>query len=427
MNYKEALEYIHSSSSVFCKPGLERINELVDKLGHPERDLKFIHIGGTNGKGSTSSMLAEILISEGYTVGLYTSPYVRRFNERMRISGVEISDSELAEITELVRPIADAMTDKPTEFELITAIAFEYFRRGRCDVVVLEVGMGGRLDSTNIIESPLVSIITGISLDHVAFLGDTVEQIAYEKAGIIKKNCPVLFGGNSNSALSVIADVAEKKSAPLYTVDHTDICIEKSDLTGSCFSYKAWENINISLLGLYQPCNAATVLNAVDILRAHGIAISDVAVRSGLLSASWPARFEIILHRPTVIFDGAHNPEGIIAAVDSIKKYFGQKKVVIFTGVLSDKDYRIIAKSISEVASNVFTITPDNPRALSAGEYAKIFSTNGVDAIPCKNIDIAIDMAINTAIKQDTALCCLGSLYTYAHVTEVVKKYADIV
>ncbi len=424
MNYDKTLEYIHSSSSVFCKPGLERINELLKSLGHPEKDIKYIHVAGTNGKGSTSSMLAEILMAAGYKVGLYTSPYVRRFNERMRISGVEISDSELVEITELVRPITDAMTDKPTEFELITAIAFEYFRRGGCDVVVLEVGMGGRFDSTNVIDSPLLSIITGISLDHVAFLGDTVEKIAFEKAGIIKENCPVLFGGNDGSALSVIRKVAEEKRAPLHTVEHTALRVKKSDLSGSEFSYKEWKNARISLLGFYQPRNAAIVLEAVDILRGRGLAISDTAVRQGLLSTSWPARFEIILDSPTVIFDGAHNAEGIAAAVESIKMYFGEKKVVIFTGVLSDKDYRLIAKNIAEVASSAFVITPDNPRALSAKKYAEILATNGVDATPCESIEEALKKGVATAIKHNTALCCLGSLYTYGDVLDAIKKIA---
>ncbi len=425
MNYEETLEYIHSSSSVFCKPGLDRIDALLDALGHPERAMKYIHVGGTNGKGSTSSMLAKILAAEGYRVGLYTSPYVRRFNERMRISGVEISDEELTEITALVRPIAENMADKPTEFELITAIAFEYFRRGSCDVVVLEVGMGGRLDSTNVIDSPLLSIITGISLDHVAFLGDTVEKIAFEKAGIIKAGCPVLFGGEDDAALSVIREVAERKNSPLYTLDYSALSVKKSDLTGSEFSYKTWENIKISLLGSYQPRNAAVVLTAVDILRKEGLAISDKAVRLGLLTASWPARFEVILDSPTVIFDGAHNAEGIAAAVASIKSYFGDKRVVIFTGVLSDKDYNAIAKSIAEVASYAFTITPDNPRALSAEKYAEILANNGVISTPCKNTEEAIEKGILSASEQGTALCCLGSLYTYGCVVDAIKKYVS--
>lgn len=423
MNYKEAIEYIHSSNSAFCKPGLERTQELLKGLGHPEKNMKYIHVAGTNGKGSTSSMLAEILMAEGYRVGLYTSPYVKRFNERMRICGSEIPDDELAEITSLVSEIAQKMTDKPTEFELITAIAFEYFKRSGCDIVVLEVGMGGRLDSTNVIDSPMISIITGISLDHIAFLGDTVEKIAFEKAGIIKNGCPVLFGGDNASALSVIREVASERNAPLYTVDSANIVVKKSDLSGSEFSYKAWKNIRISLLGSYQPHNAATVLEAVDILRNRGLAIGENSVRTGLSLAKWPARFEIICNSPTVIFDGAHNAEGIAAAVDSIKSYFGSQRVVIFTGVLSDKDYLAIAKDIAKVASCAYTVTPDNPRALSAEKYAEILASNGVSATPCNNIEEAIEKGILAATEQDTALCCLGSLYTYGCVVDAIEKY----
>ena len=317
------------------------------------------------------------------------------------------------------------MTDKPTEFELITAIAFEYFRRGGCEVVVLEVGMGGRLDSTNVIDTPLLSVITGISLDHVAFLGDTVEKIAAEKAGIIKAGCPVLFGGSDEAALSVIRESAAERSAPLTTVDYSALSITSKDLCGTEFAYKGATGYKISLLGSYQPRNAAIVLEAVSILNQRGLKINDEAVRNGLKKAAWPARFEIILNSPTVIFDGAHNAEGITAAVKSIKEYFGDKKLVVFTGVLSDKDYRAIAKSLSEIASHAFTITPDNPRALSAEEYGNILNSFGVIATPCENIELAIESGIRAAKENGTALCCLGSLYTYAGVIDAVEKYAS--
>ena len=235
MDYREALEYIHGISWEFCRPGLERIDQLCEKLGHPERELKFIHVGGTNGKGSFCSMLSSILVSAGYKTGLYTSPYVRVFNERMCIDGKMISNEELAEITEYVRPFADSMKDKPTEFELITAIAFEYFRRNKVDVVVLEVGMGGRLDSTNIIPEALLSVITGIALDHVAFLGNTVEKIAAEKAGIIKRGCPVLYGGEDDSAAGVIESTAKRVGSEYYRVDYSSLNIISATLDGADF------------------------------------------------------------------------------------------------------------------------------------------------------------------------------------------------
>ena len=418
MNYKEALEYIHGISWTFCKPGLERISELCERLGHPERELKFIHIAGTNGKGSTSAMLDSVLRSAGYKTGLYTSPYIRAFNERMRVGGENISDDELAEITTYVRPIADAMTDKPTEFELITAIALEYFRRAECDVVIFEAGMGGRLDSTNVIESSLVSIITGIALDHVAFLGDTVEKIATEKAGIIKEGCPVLFGGEDESAYKVIAARASEMKSEMHRVDRSRLTVRESTLEGTLFDFGEHTDMKISLLGSYQPLNASTVLSALDILRERGMSIPESAIREGLAAARWQARFEIISRDPLTIFDGAHNAEGIAAAVRSIKNYFGDRKVYVLSGVLSDKDYRAIAKDISTVASRAFTMTPDNPRALAAEDYAAVLRENGVDANAYPSIDDALTAALDAARNEGKALVCLGSLYTYCSIID---------
>lgn len=418
LNYSKALEYIHGISWTFCKPGLERIGELCERLGHPERKLRFIHIAGTNGKGSTSAMLDSILRAAGYKTGLYTSPYIRTFNERMRVGGENISESELAEITSYVRPIADAMSDKPTEFELITAIAFEYFCRQECDAVILEAGMGGRLDSTNIIESSLLSIITGIALDHVAFLGDTVEKIAAEKAGIIKKGCPVLFGGEDESAYKVIAARASEMESELHRVDRSRIKIKSSTLEGTSFDFGEYKDIKLALLGSYQPLNASTVLSALDILRERGMSIPESAIREGLAAARWQARFEIISRDPLTIFDGAHNAEGISAAVKSIKTYFGDKKVYLLSGVLSDKDYRAIASDVSTVASRAFTMTPDNPRALSAEDYAAVLRENGVDASAYSSIDEALDAALSAARRDGVPLICLGSLYTYCSIID---------
>ena len=420
MTYGEALSYIHGISWTFCKPGLDRTRELCARLGNPENSLKFVHVAGTNGKGSFSSMLASVLSAAGLKVGLYTSPYIVRFNERMKVSGVDISDSELAEITEYVKPHADAMADTPTEFELITAIAFEFFKRKKVDIVVLEAGMGGRLDSTNIISTPVLSVITGIALDHVAFLGDTVEKIAAEKAGIIKTGVPVLFGGEDEAAKRVIRASAEKAASQYRETKHGELNIKLSDLTGTVFDYSNYKDISISLLGEYQPKNAANVLEAVDILRECGYSISDSAVRRGLASASWPARFEIISRDPLTVYDGAHNAEGIAAAVRSIKRYF-PNGVYAVTGVLSDKDYTAIAKELASVASRAYTITPDNPRALSADAYAEILRSFGVDATPCENITEAVRSAAARARTDGTALVCLGSLYIYADVIKAIK------
>lgn len=414
MTYDEALEYIHGVNWTFCKPGLERIGELCEKLGNPERKLKFVHVAGTNGKGSFCSMLESVLRAAGYKTGLYTSPYIKEFNERMRVMGENIENSVLADITERVRPIADSMKDKPTEFELITAIAFQYFYESGCDVVVLEAGMGGRLDSTNIIRNPLLSVITGIALDHTDYLGNTVEKIAAEKAGIIKDSAPVLYGGEDEEARAVIKDTAKKRSSEFYDVNYKNLLNPTSTLNGTVFDYKDHKNIKINLLGLYQPKNASLVLEAIDILRTRGLEIPEKAVKEGLAAAKWLARFEIISRDPLVIFDGAHNPQGITSAVASIKHYFGDEKIYVLTGVLKDKDYEFIAGELAKVAERAFTLTPQSARALSAEEYAKVLIKKGVQALPHLSIEAALKSAKKSAKADNKPLICLGSLYTYA-------------
>lgn len=421
MTYEEALEYIHGISWTFCKPGLDRTLELCAALGNPQNGLKFIHVAGTNGKGSFCSMLDAVLRTAGYRVGLYTSPYINVFNERMRVNGVNIPNETLAEITEYVRPIAEKMSDKPTEFELITAIAFEYFKREECDVVILETGMGGRLDSTNVIKTPILSVITGIALDHVAFLGDTVDKIAAEKAGIIK-TAPVLFGGEDSVARAVIAKRAEECGVPLIEPDYSLIENLQADLRGTRFSYRNHKDVRINLLGLYQPKNAALVLEAVDALEVLGMPIDEKDVLRGLENAAWPARFEIVNHSPLIIFDGAHNPQGIACATESIAHYFGERKVVVITGVLKDKDYRFIANKLARVASCAFTITPDNPRALTACEYADVLRGCGVPATPAVSISEAVSLALAQADKRGDAIVCLGSLYTYGDITAEIAR-----
>ena len=422
MTYTEALEYIHSISWTFCKPGLERIGELCERLEHPQKDLKFIHVAGTNGKGSFCSMMDSVLRKTGLRVGLYTSPYIRFFNERMCVNGEPISNEELAEITEYVRPMADAMQDKPTEFELITAIAFEYFRRHACDVVILEAGMGGRLDSTNMIRNPLLSVITGIALDHTAFLGDTVEKIAMEKAGIIKDGRPVLYGGEDTAAGMVIRKVAEERGSSFDTVEYDKLTNLRFDLGGTEFDFGSHKNLNIRLLGTYQPRNAAAVITAVELLRREGMEISDQALREGLSSAIWHARFEVLSQNPLMIFDGAHNPQGIHSAVESIRMYFPQRKVYLLTGVLRDKDYTAIAADLSQVACRAFVLTPNSPRALSSMEYARTLRAAGIGAEAFDSLLDAIGAAWEAAKSDGVPLVCLGSLYVYADLIELLEE-----
>lgn len=423
MNKEDAIKYIHSVNWTFCKPGLERTKELVNCLGNPQNNLKFVHVAGTNGKGSFCSMLSSVLVKAGYNVGLYTSPYIKVFNERMQINGMPISDTELGEITEEIKPIADSMEDKPTEFELVTAIALKYFERHNCDYVVLECGLGGRLDSTNIVSTPVLSVITGIDFDHTSILGDTIEKIAYEKAGIIKEGIPCLWCGENEKAFDVIESVANEKKSPIFKVNRESLKVKKATLDGTFFNFEGYKDIEIRMLGKYQTINATNVISAIEILKKQGLEISKKSIYEGLKSATWLARFEKLLSSPIVIFDGAHNPQGVSSCIESIKEYFGEQKVIVVTGVMADKDYRFIADKIGEVAKEVVCVTPNNPRALDAFEYSKEFLRQNIKSSGFETVKAAVEYAIKTAKEENVAVACLGSLYMYSEVEEVVRNF----
>ncbi len=414
MNYEEALEYIHSTCWKGSRPGLERITELLSRMGNPERGLRCVHVAGTNGKGSFCAMLSSVLMTAGYRVGMFTSPYIEDFTERMQADGRDISHEMLAEVTEFVRPFADSMEDSPTEFELITAIGFEFFKRMNVDVVVLECGMGGRLDSTNVIDRPLLSVITGIALDHTEYLGSTIEAIAGEKAGIIKKNCPVLFGGADEGAAAVIAKKAEEMQAPFRRTDREGVRIMSCSKDGTRFGYGEFGELFIPLLGLYQPLNAANVIEAVKLLRTRELDIPDGAVYYGLASAKWKGRFEKLCEKPLVFFDGGHNIEGVTAAVETVKAYFAGEKIDIISGVMADKRYEDMAALMAGVARKVFTVAPDNARALGAEQYAEVFRSLGVAAEGFPSYEEAVKAALEDANRADVPLLALGSLYAYA-------------
>lgn len=421
MNYEQALEYIHSVNWAFCKPGLERITALCKALGDPQKKLRFIHVAGTNGKGSTSAMLASVLQKAGYRTGLYTSPYIRTFCERIRVEGENIPEDKLAALTDRIRPIAEKMADKPTEFELITALAFAYFAECACDVVVLEVGLGGRLDSTNVIENTALSIITGIDFDHTALLGNTIEEIAREKAGIIKPGRPVLFGGGKGVAFDTVCAVAQEKNAPFYCVDRSSYKESSATLEGTVFDYLHYTNLHLPLLGAYQPYNATLVLSAIHLLREQGFSIAEGAVREGLLAVRWPARFELLSRDPIIIYDGGHNPEGVRAAVASIKAYFPNQKVNLLGGVMADKDRGEMIETMKPVAARAFAVTPNNPRALTAHEYAVQLASFGIPATSYKSVLEGVKAAIESSKKEGIPLICLGSLYLYEEVEKAVR------
>lgn len=410
MTYKEAIDYLAFTSKRGSCLGLSRITQLLERLGNPHKNVKFIHVTGTNGKGSVTKMLSCILNAQGYKTGLFSSPFVTRVNESIQLDGNEISDSEFAELIGDIMPVAEAMDEPPTEFEITTAAAFEYFSKKNCDVAVIECGLGGDMDSTNVIEAPLLSVITNVEADHSAFLGDTIAEIAAHKAGIIKKGCPVLFGGNSKEALEVISEKAI--NSEIFTVDYSRLSNISCTLSGSTFNFGE-QNFSLSMLGKYQPYNAAIAISAVEILRKNGFDISNKAVYEGLKSASLNGRFELIKENPIVIFDGSHNPHGVNAAIKSIKNYF-DGKVVLLMGVMADKEYPEMVKTLSEVAAKAFTVKPKNPRALDSMLLADEFIRNGVDAEFSTELSAGVEKALTYAEKHQLPLIALGSLYMYS-------------
>lgn len=416
MTKDEAIKYIHSVSWRGSKPGLERINALCAALGNPQEKLKIVHVAGTNGKGSVCAFLSSILQSAGFKTGRFTSPYITHFNDRICVSGVPISDEDLARIVQKVKPIAESMEDKPTEFELITAIGFLYFLEQKCDIVVLEVGLGGKKDSTNIIKNPLLSIITGIDLDHTQLLGDTLSAVAREKAGIIKKNCPVIVGKMEKEALDEIKSEASKQNAPIKCLCTEEINVTLQNIDGTDFDFNRYKDVKIKMLGTYQPHNACLA-----ILAAEKLGIDKFAIMQGLSQAYWPARFEKLSSEPTVIYDGGHNRQGIAACIESYNKYF-DKKAIVISGVMQDKETDFIAKQISKIAHVVIALAPDNPRALAPSEYAKLFEKYGIRCIIAQSEALAAQTAIALAKEKELPVLCTGSLYAYEKLSKEILK-----
>ncbi len=415
MNYKEALEYIHSVSWKGSVPGLSRTEKLLSLMNNPEKKLKFIHIAGTNGKGSTASMTANILKCAGYTTGLYTSPFIFRFNERMRVNGEDISDEELAEITEYVMPLAESMDEKPTEFELITCIAFEYFCRRKCDVVCLEAGMGGEFDSTNVIDSPVASVITNIGLDHTDFLGDTIEKIALTKSKIIKENSIAVVYRSTDSVEKIMADRCKEVNSLLVKADFESMICHNTTLEYQEISWKQYKNIKLQLLGEHQLKNTATVLTLIEALINKGWYIPDQAVVKGLESARWQGRFEVVSQKPLFVVDGGHNPQCIASLVDNVTSYVKNRPLVILTGVLADKDYESMYRDVSLIADEFVTVTPPNPRALPSNKLKEYLDSFGKPVTACDTIAEGVELAIQRA-GENGAVVAFGSLYMVADI-----------
>ncbi len=410
MTVTEALEYIHSVTWRGSIPGLSRTQRLLELLGNPHKKLKFIHVAGTNGKGSSCACLASILENAGYKTGLYTSPFINKFNERMQINRSIISDSELASLTEKIKPLAESMEDHPTEFELITALAMQYFCDNDCDIVVLEVGMGGELDSTNVIDPPEAAVITSLGLDHTKELGPTLADIARAKAGIIKAGSCVISYGGTKEGDAVIAETAKKLGVELTTLDFSQVSIHSASLQGCRFSYRSLD-LFLPLVGTYQPYNASLAIETALCLRERGWGIEDRHIIDGIADVKWPGRFEVLGHEPVFILDGAHNPHGMEATCNSLKKYFPDEKIVFLTGVMADKDVKGIFSLISPIAKCFVTLRPNNPRAMSAQELATVLENSfGTKAFACDDTAEGIRRAKELA-GEDGIVCALGSLY----------------
>ena len=410
MDIKEALEYIDGMQWFGSKPGLTRVSALLNKSGDPQKKLKFVHIAGTNGKGSCAAMTASVLRAAGYRTGLFTSPYLARFSERMQINGQEIEDSELAGLVSELKPIAEAMDDHPTEFELITALAMLWFSRQRCDIVVLEVGLGGRLDATNIIDAPEAAVIMNIGLDHTKVLGDTVELIAAEKAGIIKPGCDCVLYQQSQSVERVVEDRCRELNARLHKADFSRINREFDSLEGQVFTYRG-DAYAIPLLGMNQLKNAAVVVELANVLRGRGWKISQEDLEHGLYAVSWPARFELVHDAPYFVVDGGHNPQCATVVVENLENYFPHKRRVLLVGVLADKDYPELCRILSAAADEFVCVTPNySERALPAEALAEELRQYDKRVTVCSSVEEGVAAAMDAA-GHDGMVCAVGSIY----------------
>lgn len=415
MKIKEALEYIHSACWKGSVLGLSRTEELLARMKNPEKAMKYVHIAGTNGKGSIAAMTASILQKAGYRTGLYTSPCLCRLNEQMQVDGAEISDANLAEITEYVRHCAEGMEDSPTEFELICCIAFEFFRRKQCDIVILEAGMGGALDSTNVIEAPEVAVITRIGLDHTGYLGNTIEEIAAVKAGIVKEGAEAVIYPQSALVERIIKDVCQKRHVSLRRADTESLVLRSRSLDGQQFDCGDRKELFLPLLGAHQLKNAAVALCVAEVLKKRGWKVTEQSIRDGLRDVRWPGRFDVMSRSPLFIVDGGHNPQCMEALAENIRQYLPGRSIVALTGVLSDKDYMKMYQPVLPLIEQFVCITPPNPRGKEAEVLASYLRSIGAKATACPCVFQGVETAKRLA-GMEGAVLCFGSLYSICEI-----------
>ena len=426
MNYQEAMEYIDKCAHYGIVPGLETINELLKRLDHPEDKLQFIHIAGTNGKGSTLAFVSEALSANGYKVGRYVSPTIFEYRERFQIQGKPISKAHVARLMEEVAMHADAMAEEglahPTPFEIETAMAFLLFVEKEVDFVVLETGMGGLLDATNVISNTKIAVITSISKDHCSYLGDTPEEIAYHKAGIIKAGCMVVSAQQEESVKRVIEEVAsEKKAVNVKFIEENGIKKQKYALSKTVFSYKGWDKLEIGLLGTYQVKNAVLALEVLMSLKELGVKLKDEKIRVGLLKTIWPARFQIVDKKPYFLVDGAHNPAAAKELRESLQFYFTNKRLIYIIGMFRDKEYQQVIETTCDLADHIITVAKKgNTRALPALELAQEVSKVNSMVTVADSVEEAVELAYLLSDK-DSVIISFGSLAYLGECVEAVK------
>ena len=426
MNYAQAKAYLEEVAQRGSELGLVSMEKLLGRLKDPQDGLKFIHIAGTNGKGSVLAYLSTILKEAGYRVGRYISPTLFSYREKIQVNAACISREAFARHTKSVKDAMDALEKegvRPTVFEAETAIAFLYFLEQKCDIVVLETGMGGDTDATNVVKTTVLEVLVPISMDHMQFLGNTLSEIAAHKAGIIKPHTAVVAAPQEAEALAVIRKACQKQDAVLYPVNLQDINDISYGLKRQTFSYKGEKELAISLAGTFQILNAATATEAVLALRKLGYSIREEHLRAGLLSAVWKGRFSVLWEKPLFIIDGAHNRAGAEQLKASVAQYLKGRRIFAVCGVFRDKEYEAVLQAAGSFARAMITIqTPDNPRALPAEELAQAAGKYIADVQAAKSIEEAIEKSFGMADGADDVILAFGSLSFLGEITKLVEK-----
>lgn len=428
MNYQESRKYIEDSQKYGSVLGLDNMRELMKRLGNPENQLKIVHVAGTNGKGSVIAYLYTIMTEAGYTVGRYISPALYSYRERMEVSGEAISREDfalcLSRTAQAISQMVSAGLPHPTPFEIETAVAFLFFEMKKCDLVLLEVGMGGSLDATNIIKEPLLSLIVSVSMDHMGFLGNTLGEIAKSKAGIIKKGCPMITVHQKREAEESIREACRQCGVSYREADADRAAVLEESPEGQTFSYEG-EEYKVSLGGVCQKENAVLAIEACNVLSQLGFPTTGEQRKKGLFHARWDGRFTVLSKKPLFIVDGAHNPAAAEKMASSIRHYFKGKKIYFIMGMFRDKDYRAVIEKTYPYAEKILTIeAPDNPRALPALELAEAAGEYHGDVKAMSSLLEAADTAFSLAGEEDVILA-FGSLSFIGPLSEIVEKRED--